>query len=1074
MLPSIVPIGPEFRVNTFVAGEQRTGEQVSSVMYGPKSAAMDAAGNFVVVWSSDQQDGNGWGVYGQRFDASGTPLGTEFRVNTTTSGDQERPTVAMASNGDFVVAWSSLGQDSADTWGVYAQRYNAAGVAQGTEFLVNTTTPGDQDDAALAMNAGGAFAIAWSSAAQDGDGLGIYAQRFDAGGVRQGGEFRVNSTTAHDQYDPSLALAANGSFVVTWSSDRLAVAAPGLFAQRFDAAGVAQGPEFQVNGTTLPLQEHSAVATNPVTGDFVVTWSSWMQDGNQDGVFARRFTPAGVPQGAEFQVNTFTAYSQSLPDIAADASGNFVITWMSRNQDGNQNGVYAQAFAAGGTLVGVETRINTTTNGNQQYASLAMNGAGQCVVVWSGNGPGDGQGVFAQRLGSASITVTPTSGLATTESGGTASFSVVLASQPAADVTIGVSSSNLSEGTVSTGALTFTPLNWNVTQTVVITGVDDLVADGNVSYIIVLDPAVSADSAYNGFDPSDVSVTNADNEAPGISITPTAGLTTTEAGGVASFTIVLTSMPTADVTINLTSSNPAEGTPSASTILFTTANWYVAQTIVITGQDDFVDDGDVAYQIVTAPAVSADAGYSGLDAADVAVTNLDDDTAGIIVSPTVGQTTTEAGGNASFVIVLTSQPTAGVTISLSSSNPAEGTLSAAAVLFNTANWNVAQSIVVTGQNEFVDDGDVSYMIVTAPAVSADAGYNGLDAADVDVTNLDDDTAGIIVSPTTGLTTEAGDVARFTVVLTSEPIGMVTIAVASSNLQAGIVSVDHLTFTPANWNVPQEVMVADAGDPGTPGGNLMYSIVFGPGASSDASYNSMTIPCVALLHVGRGQSPQSPQSRQSQITAVLVQASGKPTLAAQIADTVTVQAAAPEEQLHVQIELLREVEPTGGGISETPVVQESPSAVELLPMPAAIAEMSPPQEAPQQAPPPRTLPAEVPVPPVVTVVSPPTVRPSAMLQAEAIWTAFDEQSGELAPDPFWQSVDAAVAAGAVATAGYLVLTSRLSFWLLAALMSRPLWRQFDPLEVIFAWEGEKARLQRTGSDEDDASLQSLVE
>ncbi|MFO0888459.1 MAG: cohesin domain-containing protein [Isosphaeraceae bacterium] len=118
----------------------------------------------------------------------------------------------------------------------------------------------------------------------------------------------------------------------------------------------------------------------------------------------------------------------------------------------------------------------------------------------------------------------------------------------------------------------------------------------------------------------------------GITVSPTSGLTTTEAGGTATFTVVLDSQPTGDVTIALSSSNTAEGIIDLGSLTFTPDNWDVPQTVTVTGVDDSVDDGDVAYTIVTAAATSSDAGYSGLDADDVSVTNLDDDTAGVTVA----------------------------------------------------------------------------------------------------------------------------------------------------------------------------------------------------------------------------------------------------------------------------------------------------------------------------------------------------------------------------------------------------------------------------------------------------------
>lgn len=113
------------------------------------------------------------------------------------------------------------------------------------------------------------------------------------------------------------------------------------------------------------------------------------------------------------------------------------------------------------------------------------------------------------------VTVNPTTGLVTTEAGGTATFTVVLKSRPVADVTIALSSSDISEGTVGLAVLTFTASNWNTPQTVTVTGVDDSPCDGDVAYTILTAAARSADDGYNNRDPANVAVTNSDNDCAG-------------------------------------------------------------------------------------------------------------------------------------------------------------------------------------------------------------------------------------------------------------------------------------------------------------------------------------------------------------------------------------------------------------------------------------------------------------------------------------------------------------------------------------------------------------------------------
>jgi len=135
--------------------------------------------------------------------------------------------------------------------------------------------------------------------------------------------------------------------------------------------------------------------------------------------------------------------------------------------------------------------------------------------------------------------------LTTTEAGGTATFTIALTSEPVAGVTVTVSSNDATEGSVSPASLVFTAATWNVAQTVTVTGVDDVSIDGNVPYALTI-AAASADPSYEGASAGDVSATNADNDTAGFTVAPTSGLTTTEAGGTATFTVALTSQPTAE------------------------------------------------------------------------------------------------------------------------------------------------------------------------------------------------------------------------------------------------------------------------------------------------------------------------------------------------------------------------------------------------------------------------------------------------------------------------------------------------------------------------------------------------
>jgi hypothetical protein len=353
--------------------------------------ASNGAGNSVVVWASDRQDGDGWGIYAQLYDASGNPVGSEFRVNGTTAGDQLSPDVSMNASGEFVVVWQSADGDGT---GIFAQRYDASGTALGGELLVNTEELGDQTAPVVAMAADGSFAVAWQSQGQDGDASGIYAQRFDSSGAALGAELRVNSETADDQTQPAIAMDADGDFVVVWQSQLQDGAGGGIYAQRFDATGIAQGAEFRVNSEIANDQGAPDVAMD-AAGNFVVAWESLNQDGSSWGIFAQRYDAAGTAQGAEFQVNTLTQNQQRAPSVSMDADGDFVVAWQGRPGSWD---VFGQQFDAAGNPVGAEFQINQASGGNQTAPDVAMDADGDFKAVWTGKTPGDNDGIASRNF----------------------------------------------------------------------------------------------------------------------------------------------------------------------------------------------------------------------------------------------------------------------------------------------------------------------------------------------------------------------------------------------------------------------------------------------------------------------------------------------------------------------------------------------------------------------------------------------------------------------------------------------------------------------------------------------------
>lgn len=284
-------LGADFQVNT---------QPIVNAWYyiGVLDVAADAPGNFVVAWtgsgSSPGPDTSGYSIQGRRFDADGNPLGDQFQVNTYTTWGQNNASVSMDADGNFVIVWDSAGSAGTDTSGlsIQGQRYDASGAPLGAEFQVNTYTTGFQAYPEVATDSAGNFVVVWSSGGSSGtdtDSSSVQAQRFAAGGTPVGEQFQVNTYTTGWQTPSDVTFDARGNFLVTWFGHT------GLdtdvSAQRFDSNGAPIETEFQVNTYTTSHQLFGAVVTDP-QGNFVIAWESWGSSGTDTSyasVQARRF-----------------------------------------------------------------------------------------------------------------------------------------------------------------------------------------------------------------------------------------------------------------------------------------------------------------------------------------------------------------------------------------------------------------------------------------------------------------------------------------------------------------------------------------------------------------------------------------------------------------------------------------------------------------------------------------------------------------------------------------------------------------------------------------------------------------
>ena len=332
----------------------------------------------------------------------------DFLVNTRTEDLQEHPSIDMDSQGNFIITWESQYQEPDNSlMGIFAKRFDSNGneleppenvlIGEGNEFLVNTYTSHNQGFPIVKIANNGDFIVAWHSVDQDGDGFGIYLQRFNSDGEPLGDETQVNSITAGSQYHPDIGIASNGNFVVTWVSREQGGGIGTIYAQMFDSNGDKIGDQFQVNTETTNQKGISLIATGS-DGRFVIVWPSRisdLQNPNVDrDIFAQVFDSNGNKIGTEFIVNTRRQGDQANPDVVFDSNNNFIVTWFELNK------IFAQKFDSDGTKIGDEIEVSDLHGSSWPHIALMPDNG--FIVTWHAN-PGVSvrqANVYAQELDS--------------------------------------------------------------------------------------------------------------------------------------------------------------------------------------------------------------------------------------------------------------------------------------------------------------------------------------------------------------------------------------------------------------------------------------------------------------------------------------------------------------------------------------------------------------------------------------------------------------------------------------------------------------------------------------------------
>ncbi|NNF43824.1 MAG: hypothetical protein HKN62_12425 [Phycisphaerales bacterium] len=383
----------EWRANEFTESTQ-----------SEATLAVDEAGRVFVAWSSRRQQGGRYGVYGRWFGPDGTPLSSEITINGWTDSHQRRPAVAMLGDADGVqqpwAVWASHGQDG-DGWGIFARAIDG-----GVELPVNLDGRGDQTMPVLATHPRAASGVVvWVSSGEtddEDDRTQLRARRIDASGL--GLYLDVSDAACRVQSTPAAAVNADGVSAIAWSVREPGTTDLTLAVRCFDPDGRAR------DTTTLGGPGATEPAIAAIDGGFAAAWIEPMTSGAGHRVWAQRLDANGTPLAAAVPTDANADHQYGVA-VAATGDGGFAVAWNVRTQrdDGD---VVVRRYGPRGTPLGGAERLSGFSRGGQE---LAPSGVTRLVAtpgetllgVWSGNGTGDGSGVYVTRHGTAGPSPTP-------------------------------------------------------------------------------------------------------------------------------------------------------------------------------------------------------------------------------------------------------------------------------------------------------------------------------------------------------------------------------------------------------------------------------------------------------------------------------------------------------------------------------------------------------------------------------------------------------------------------------------------------------------------------------------------
>ncbi|XOV67735.1 MAG: T9SS type A sorting domain-containing protein [Fluviicola sp.] len=381
---SVLLIGTSARAQLTVSNPETLVNSTTASTQQSPAVAMDTAGRYVVAWESELEDGSGFGVYAKIYNADHSVRVSDFLVNTVnTTNDQRNADVAITPDGGSIaIVWQS-NHSGSQNWDCMIRFYDINGVAQTSEMNIESSTSSQMYPEVAASD--DMFAVVFMNNLSGGTEYAISGRQYNATGTAIGAAYTIDSVGQHLSH-PTVAMDSSGNVIYAWQHYSVTGdPVTEIRARNYDNTGSATSSVYY-----LAIESNQNL-TNPSlarasTGEFIVAFSYFDQDGDHYGIYGQRFNNSGGAVGGVFKISNSSNGSQDHPQINCTRDGAYYsVTWTDESNDGDQQGVYSRVFNYGLTYLNSEQLVNSTTDDRQMLSDVALGiDTGQVVYVWQG------------------------------------------------------------------------------------------------------------------------------------------------------------------------------------------------------------------------------------------------------------------------------------------------------------------------------------------------------------------------------------------------------------------------------------------------------------------------------------------------------------------------------------------------------------------------------------------------------------------------------------------------------------------------------------------------------------------